>query len=147
MKAALRPFRKQGNITNYIRICADIGQSHTQGMAIATVLQGKTINYILSQQRDQDLWRIHGSSTGPSGSCFVCGLLEHQIRQCPHRRVIPRTRREPGLCRRYRRGKLWTSECRSKRDDLGNPPFGKRYRGQLQVPRQNFGAIQQPVLP
>lgn len=49
-KVALRPFRKQGNITDYIQICADIGQSYTQRMAITTALQRKKINDVLSQQ-------------------------------------------------------------------------------------------------
>ena len=32
-KVAIRPFKKQGNVADYIRICSDIGQSYTQRMA------------------------------------------------------------------------------------------------------------------
>ena len=142
-KAAIRPFKKQGNVADYIRICSDIGQSYTQGMALAAALQGKTINDVLSQQ--EDLASGKAQATGMPGGCFGCGLMGHQIRRCPERRASPRTRREPGLCRRCRRGKHWSSECRSKRDDLGNPLSGNGFKGQPQAPRQIYGAIQQPA--
>ena len=142
-KAAIRPFKKQGNVADYIRICSDIGQSYTQGMALAAALQGKTINDVLSQQ--EDLAPGRAQATGMPGGCFGCGLMGHQVRRCPERRASPRTRREPGLCRRCRRGKHWSSECRSKRDDLGNPLSGNGFRGQPQAPRQIYGAIQQPA--
>ncbi|XP_057644071.1 endogenous retrovirus group K member 5 Gag polyprotein-like [Chionomys nivalis] len=107
-KAAIRPFKKQGKVADYIRICSDIGQSYMQGMALAAALQGKTINDVLSQQGD--LAPGKAQATGMPGGCFGCGLMGHQIRRCPDRRASPRTRREPGLCRRCRRGKHWTSE-------------------------------------
>lgn len=39
-KAALRSFRKKVNISDYIRICSDIGRSYTQGLAITAAIQG-----------------------------------------------------------------------------------------------------------
>ena len=121
----------------------DIGQSYTQEMVLTAALQEKTINYILSQQGDLAPEKIQ--STGIIGGCFGCGVMGHQVRRCPDRRVSPRTRSETGLCRRCRRGKLWSSECRSKRDYLGNPLLGNVYRGQAQALRQNYGLIQKFV--
>ena len=140
---ALRPFRKQDIIRHYIQICADIGQLYTQGMVIAAALQRKTINDVLSQKRDVGLGKMQ--ATRLPGSCCGCGLMGHQERQCPDRRVSLRTESEPGLCRRCRGGKHWTSECISKRDNLGYPLSGNGCRGQPRALRQNYGAIQQPV--
>ena len=116
-------------------------------MAIADALQKKkTINVILSQQRDLGLGRMQ--ATRPphiQGSCCGCYLMGYQERQCPDRRLSMRTGREPGLCRRCSGEKHWTSDCRSKRDNLGNPLSGNGCRGQPQDLKQNYGAIQQPV--
>lgn len=131
-KAAIRPFKKQSNVADYIQICSDIGQSYTQGMALAAALQGKTINDVLSQQGD--LASGKAQATGMPGGCFGCGLMGYQIRRCPKRRTSPRTRREPGLYRRYKREKHWSSKCKSKRDDLKNPLSGNGFRGQPQAP-------------
>lgn len=114
-------------------------------MAIAAVLQRKTINDILSQKRDLGLGRMQ--ATRLPGSCFGCGLMEYQDRQYPNRRVSMRTERELGLCRICRGEKHWTSECTSKRDNLGNSLSGNGCRGQPWDLRQNYGAIQQAVHP
>lgn len=114
-------------------------------MATAAALQGKTINDVLSQQGDLAPGKTQ--ATGMPGGCFGCGLMGHQVRRCPDRRASLRTKREPGLYRRYRRGKHWTSKCRSKRDDLDNSLSGNRFRGQSQAPQQIYGAIQQSTPP
>ncbi|KAK1342157.1 hypothetical protein QTO34_016914 [Cnephaeus nilssonii] len=49
-QAALRPYQRKGDLSDYIRICADIGPSYMQGVAIAAALKGTTIEGILQQQ-------------------------------------------------------------------------------------------------
>jgi hypothetical protein len=38
----IHPYKKKGNLTDYIQICADIGHSYFQGVANATALKGMT---------------------------------------------------------------------------------------------------------
>nr|XP_044986560.1 igE-binding protein-like [Jaculus jaculus] len=42
-QVALRPFRRKGNIMDYISLCSDIGPSYTQGLALVAALQGKSV--------------------------------------------------------------------------------------------------------
>ncbi|XP_021103309.1 endogenous retrovirus group K member 7 Gag polyprotein-like [Heterocephalus glaber] len=49
-QAAIRSFRKKGDLGDYIRLCTDIGPAYTQGLAMAAALQGKTIKEVLFQQ-------------------------------------------------------------------------------------------------
>ncbi|KAK1345602.1 hypothetical protein QTO34_008064 [Cnephaeus nilssonii] len=49
-QAALRPYQRKGDLSDYIRICADIGPSYIQGVAIAAALKGTTIKGVLQQQ-------------------------------------------------------------------------------------------------
>ena len=116
-------------------------------MAIADALQKKkTINVILSQQRDLGLGRMQATRLPHiQGSCCGCYLMGHQERQRPDRRLSMRTEREPGLCRRCRGGKHWTSDFRSKRDNLGNPLSGNGCRGKPWDLRKNYRAIQESV--
>ncbi|XP_012923159.1 endogenous retrovirus group K member 10 Gag polyprotein-like [Heterocephalus glaber] len=79
-QAALRPFRKKGTISDYIRMCADIGPAYTQGLAMAAALQGKTVKEVLFQQQKRN---PKGRVPGPPGSCFRCGQIGHQVLQCP----------------------------------------------------------------
>lgn len=44
-QAATQPHRKNGDISEYINLCTDIGPSYTQGLPVAAVLQGKTIKF------------------------------------------------------------------------------------------------------
>lgn len=37
-QTALRPYRKEGDITDFIRICTDIGPSNIRGLAMDAVL-------------------------------------------------------------------------------------------------------------
>lgn len=46
-QAAICPFRKKGDINDYIHLCADIGPKHTQGLTLATALQGLTMPQLL----------------------------------------------------------------------------------------------------
>ncbi|XP_039723118.1 endogenous retrovirus group K member 5 Gag polyprotein-like [Pteropus medius] len=47
-QAAIRPFKRKGDLKDYIRLCLDIGPSYTQGIAIAAALQGKSIKQVLT---------------------------------------------------------------------------------------------------
>ncbi|XP_015455725.1 LOW QUALITY PROTEIN: endogenous retrovirus group K member 5 Gag polyprotein-like [Pteropus alecto] len=47
-QAAIRPFKRKGDLKDYIRLCSDIGPSYTQGIAIAAALQGKSIKQVLT---------------------------------------------------------------------------------------------------
>ncbi|XP_072813410.1 endogenous retrovirus group K member 10 Gag polyprotein-like [Vicugna pacos] len=77
-QAALRPYRKKSNLADFIRICADIGPSYVQGIALAAALQGKTVKEVLFQQ-NRPKHNFQGSSrvAGPPGSCYACGQLGH----------------------------------------------------------------------
>ncbi|KAM7327005.1 hypothetical protein ACRRTK_013372 [Alexandromys fortis] len=142
-QAALRPYRNKGNLSDYIRLCSDIGPSYTQGLAMAAALQGKTVKDILFQQRNQGLRK--GRAVGSSGSCFGCGRMGHKVKQCPDERKSVGTKKEPGLCPKCKRGKHWANECRSKKDAHGNPLPGRGQRGLPQGPRQCCGVLQKSV--
>ena len=53
-QAALRPYRKKGGLSDYVRICADIGPSYVQDITLATALQRKTVKEVLYQQHKRD---------------------------------------------------------------------------------------------
>ncbi|XP_036176146.1 endogenous retrovirus group K member 10 Gag polyprotein-like, partial [Myotis myotis] len=115
-QAALRPYQRQGTLSDYIRICADIGPSYIQGVAIAAALKGTTIEGILQQQ----------FSTGKSQTykCYTCGGTGHMAKQCPSNKGINkgngRGPKQPGLCPKCKKGKHWANECKSKTDIQGN---------------------------
>ncbi|XP_019490556.1 PREDICTED: endogenous retrovirus group K member 5 Gag polyprotein-like [Hipposideros armiger] len=138
-QAALRPFRKKANLNDYIRLCSDIGPFYTQGLAIAAAMQGKTIKEVLFQRQRRGKARV----AGPPGSCFECGQMGHQLKQCPKRQAeVSQQGQQPGLCPRCKRGKHWASECKSKRDASGNSLMqGNWKRGQPQAPKQCYGAL------
>ena len=53
-QAALRPYRKKGGLSNYVRICADIRASYVQDITLAATLQRKTVKKVLHQQQKRD---------------------------------------------------------------------------------------------
>lgn len=78
-QAVLRPFRRKANLSDYIRLCSDIGPSYIQGLAIAAGLQGKTVKEVLYQNV-----RNKKSRRSP-GVCYGCGQSGHYMKQCPSR--------------------------------------------------------------
>ena len=46
----IQPYRAQTDLAGYICLCAEIGPSYNQGLAMATALQGTTVQVILSQK-------------------------------------------------------------------------------------------------
>ncbi|XP_059111594.1 endogenous retrovirus group K member 7 Gag polyprotein-like [Peromyscus eremicus] len=126
-QAAIRPFRKKGNISDYIRLCSDIGPSYNQGIVMAAALQGKMVRDVLYQQRHPN--SRQGKDTGPPGSCFGCGQMGHYIRSCSSKRRGFGSNREPGLCPRCRRGKHRASECTSRANTQKSLFQGNGQRG------------------
>lgn len=139
-QAVLRPYRKKGNLNDYIRLCADVGPSFTQGIAIAAAFQGKSMKEVLYQQG-----RIKAGCR--SGACFTCGKKGHRAVQCPDKEESGKAtvKKSPDICPKCRRGKHWANECKSKTDKDGNPVQGNWMRGQPQAPTQQVcGALQVP---
>lgn len=153
-QAAIRPWRLKGDLTDYIRLCADIGPSYTQGVALAAALSGKTVKEFLLQRGRGTRARGRGRGNQNSGGgCFRCGQPGHMARACPApapagnyaQPALPAPPRTPGLCPRCRRGNHWKNECKSKYDNLGRPlpalpAQGNGKWGQPR-PQQTIGAM------
>ena len=141
-QAALRPYRKKGNLADYVRICADIGPSYFQGLFMAAAIQRKTIKEVLYQQAKN---KGNIKRSGPPSSCFSCGQMGHRMTQCPKKNNNPDSAKNPNVCPRCKKGKHWARDCRSKTDTEGKPlppVLGNWVRGQPQVPKQCYGALQ-----
>ncbi|KAB0385066.1 hypothetical protein FD755_000022 [Muntiacus reevesi] len=140
-QAALRPYRKKGVLSDYIRICADIGPSYMQGITLAAALQGKSIKEVLYQQQVKNK---RGLSSKGNAGCFVCGQPGHRAAFCPQRANSGNIK-IPNLCPRCKKGRHWAKDCKSKIDVQGNPfpsHSGNWVRGQPLAPKQCYGAIQ-----
>uniref|UniRef100_A0A5F4WFX3 CCHC-type domain-containing protein n=1 Tax=Callithrix jacchus TaxID=9483 RepID=A0A5F4WFX3_CALJA len=156
-QAAIRPWRR-ATISDYIRMCADIGTAYQNGLAMAAAQNGMTVAAFLKRQ-----------SQNSNIKCFRCGLPGHVAKKCPSRQQLalpapaqpsmqllalpaPPTSeksktRPPGECPRCHRGNHWANECRSKRDAQGNPlvpRLGNSQRGQPRPPQQIGAPLVQP---
>nr|XP_020746224.1 uncharacterized protein LOC110135498 [Odocoileus virginianus texanus] len=88
-------------LTDYIRICADIGPSYLQELSVAAAIQGKTVKEVLYQQT-----KNKGSvkKGGPPSSCFSYGQLGHRMAQCPKKNNLDSTK-NPDVCPRCKKKK------------------------------------------
>lgn len=133
---ALRPYKKRGSISEFIRICADIGPSYVQGVTLAAALK-------------ESLQRNH-SGNKEKGTCFTCGRPGHLAKNCRQQAALKRQEsspnhpsRQPSLCPRCRKGKHWASGCRSQTDIDGRPIDPHQGNGKWVRPRphQTIGAL------
>ncbi|XP_010626976.2 endogenous retrovirus group K member 10 Gag polyprotein-like [Fukomys damarensis] len=153
-QAALHPFRKKADLSDYVRLCADIGPSYTQGLAMAAALQGKTIKEVLFQQHRSP------QKKGNNRNCFGCGQAGHLIKNCPQRKEGGLSSKQPGLCPRCKRGYHWANECKSKKDvmqqmgvylyspnqKVSNQMFDQGFLPNVGLGKEGQG-IQSPVTP
>ncbi|KAB0377584.1 hypothetical protein FD755_012028 [Muntiacus reevesi] len=140
-QAALRPYRRKGGLSDYIRICADIGPSYMQGITLDAALQGKSIKEVLYQQQMKNK---RGLPSRGNAGCFVCGQPGHWAAFCPQRANSGNIK-TPNLCPRCKKGRHWAKDCKSKVDVQGNPlpsQSGNWVRGQPLAPKQCYGATQ-----
>jgi hypothetical protein len=62
--AAIRPHKGQTDLVAYIHLCAETGPSYNQGLALATALQGTTVQAMLAQKQGKmhvlsvEVWAI-----------------------------------------------------------------------------------------
>ena len=130
----IRPHKGHTDLAGFIRLCAEIGPLYNQGLALATALQGTTVQAMLAL--------IWGNKV-----CFKCGGLGHFKNDCPRNRGAKNRQSgyAPGVCPRCRKGNHWARVCKSKSDILGHPLPGNERRGQpqaLKYPQQAaYGAM------
>ncbi|CAD7693466.1 unnamed protein product [Nyctereutes procyonoides] len=88
-QAAIRPWKNQGTLEDYVRLCADIGPSYLQGVTLAAAFKGippaKLHAQILKQNKNPNM-KINQK-------CFLCGQLGHFKNQCPQKKTSQTTKK------------------------------------------------------
>nr|XP_021522411.1 endogenous retrovirus group K member 10 Gag polyprotein-like [Aotus nancymaae] len=75
-QAAIWPWKKKGTIADYIRLCADIGSSYQQGLAMATAQAGMSLAaYVKNQMSNAHYQRSNQK-------CFQCGNTSRMETNC-----------------------------------------------------------------
>lgn len=117
-RAAIRPYKAKTDLHGYIRLCAEIGPSYNQGLAMAAAFQGTTIHAMLAQNcKDR--------------RCYKCGDTGHFKGDCPRRKGVDyQPGRVSGNCPRCKKGRHWANKCNAKTDNQGRPLSGNEWWGQ-----------------
>ena len=55
-RAVIQPHKGQTDLARYIHLCAEIGPSSNHGLALATALQGTTVQAMLSQKQGNNVF-------------------------------------------------------------------------------------------
>uniref|UniRef100_UPI004038F55E endogenous retrovirus group K member 5 Gag polyprotein-like n=1 Tax=Callospermophilus lateralis TaxID=76772 RepID=UPI004038F55E len=110
----LRPIRKTGNLSDFVKVCADVSPSYLQGVAIAAALQGQTNAQFLKRLQNRE-------QNKGNQSCFSCGQTGHFSKVCPNKNfqnkeniVSNQISRPKTLCPRCNKGFHWAKDCHSK---------------------------------
>ncbi|KAL0599550.1 Gag polyprotein [Plecturocebus cupreus] len=134
-QAAIWPWRKKGNLVDYIHLCADIGPAYQQGLAMAAAQAGMTVAAYAKQKFD------NYNMDSPD-----LNVTDVEIWDIWQNNPVPQTnQQQPCECPRCHRGNHWANECHSKQDAQGNPliyKLGNGQKGQSRPPHK-FGA---PIL-
>ena len=94
LAVAIWPYKAKTDLSGYTPLCAEIGPSYNQGLAMAAALQGTTVQAMLSQCRGYK-------------ECFKCGYINHFTKDCPKIRGIDRQLNcSSGICPHCRRVKM-----------------------------------------
>jgi len=89
-QAILRPVRRTGSLTDYMKQCADVGPSMLQGVAIAAAIKGNSYQQAIQSfftnknKPSQGDPNNQGRNAFPR-TCFSCGQEEHTSLYCPQR--------------------------------------------------------------
>ena len=143
-QAILRPIRKSGTLTDYIRACADVSPAIMQGIAIAVALKVQAFPQVVQNM----LRPLNGGTRHTGGVCFSCGKSGHFSRNCPQKSVGERmtppnsasseTVLPKALCYHFQKGFHWAKDCKSKLHKDGTPLAPSRGN-----PIQNQGNVLQ----
>lgn len=130
-QAVLRPYRKKGTLSDFIRLSSDIDPAHIQGAALAAASSYSMDR--LAQARENNR---------QTDKCYTYGKPGHFARECPQKgqsRSPPASAPKveqgarqcaPGICPQCRRGRHWSNECQSQHDAFRNLIQGNGRQGQ-----------------
>ena len=170
-QALLRPIRKTGSTSDYVKQCADVGPAFLQGVAIAAALRGEPYPQVIQSMNQGK--KTTSNIIGPfMVKCYSCGQSGHISRNCPYGSSaapvapmnsmpnaesssagVPMSPSPKSLCPRCMKGYHWQKECKSKFHRNGrilqpiNPGNqGNFQRGQPQAPKM-IGAFPMQAKP